>query len=401
MIMKRIIFILLAAVSILVFIIGIGLHIFINTQGKTILQHQIQKSLGRKATIQSLSVHFPVNLNIKKLDINGLSRVENIYIKPSLVGFMLGKIILNELIITRPVVYLERIADGKLSTPFLPPKISAFGAKQWMRSRTKIFSAVRNLKLVDGEIKYVDKKITQEGLAITLKDLNIDIQNIFVLPYSIITRFQLKGILYWSGDSQQQGSISFSGWTDLHKKAGQAELRIADIDAIYLYPYYDKFVSLEQTNIEKARLHFSSNMTADNNNLTAECHLELGQLVFKEKQPAEQQPRFDESKVSQILDIFKTSNDKILLDFVIKTRLDKPVFGLDNIRMAVDDRISRNHKNGVRPQDILKVPGKFVTSAVEGTTEISKAFVSGITALGLEIKKAFEAAFRREDKEAK
>ena len=78
----------------------------------------------------------------------------------------------------------------------------------------------------------------------------------------------------------------------------QAALKIKDIDAIYLYPYYSMWVDLEKARIEKAKLNFSADINGLNNNVNVECHLELTDMVRKPLEPGQRRkPRLRNSLI--------------------------------------------------------------------------------------------------------
>jgi len=179
----------------------------------------------------------------------------------------------------------------------------------------------------------------------------------------------------------------------------QATVKIADIDGISLYPYYAKWVDLERARIEKAKLNLVSNIKSVDNNLTAECHLELTDIVFKPRPEEEEQNKAQKIAVA-VLDIFKALNKgKIVFNFTIKTKMINPAFSLNNIKDAFEARLAEGRKNNHIAADIVRFPGRLVGGTVKSATDLSRALIDGVFSIGNKVKKAVEVAFKKEQEE--
>jgi len=187
---------------------------------------------------------------------------------------------------------------------------------------------------------------------------------------------------------------------DLIKQDMHASLEIKDIDGIYLYPYYRQWVDLKNSIIEKAKLNFTSNIQGVNNNITAQCHLELNDLVFKHADDNEQSFQRKEKMTNTVLGLFKSPQNTIVLDFTHKTKMDNPQFGFINIKGAVENKLA-SLRSPARPLvgDIFTLPVKVLQGIVVSTTDLSKAAIDGTFAVGNELKKSLAASFTREKKE--
>ena len=114
-----------------------------------------------------------------------------------------------------------------------------------------------------------------------------------------------------------------------------ASLKIENIDAIAFYPYYSTWVDLEKARIEKAKLNFSSKIRGKDNDISAQCHLELTDIVRKVRPPEEAQQKA-ERLTDAVLDMFKAMNQgKVVLDFTLHTKMDHPQFGFENIKSDI------------------------------------------------------------------
>ena len=176
----------------------------------------------------------------------------------------------------------------------------------------------------------------------------------------------------------------------------RASVNVKNIDGIYLYPYYANWVDLEKSRIQQAKLNFSSEITGRNNDIAADCHLELTDIVFRPKEEQEQEEKAHKI-ATVVLDLFKALDGKITLDFTVKTKMDRPMFGFENIRMAVEEKIAKSYKKE-KLGTILSFPTKLIESAVKGTTDITKAMIEGTLSVGKEIRKGAEQIFMEEHK---
>ncbi|MCX5668509.1 MAG: hypothetical protein NTX89_00065, partial [Candidatus Omnitrophica bacterium] len=93
-----------------------------------------------------------------------------------------------------------------------------------------------------------------------------------------------------------------------------------------------------------------------------------------------------------VLDMFKSMNQgKVVLDFVLHTKMDRPEFGFANIKSAFEGKLMQARSSaGLRPQDVLSWPGRWVRSGIKSGTDLSNAIIDGVFDLGNGIKKFFE-----------
>lgn len=387
--MKRLIKILLIIVVILAFLYGIT-HLFIVIKGKSILTKQLENSTKKKVSIAYLGIIPPLNLEVKNLEIQGLAKIDSISISPSILGLLIGRVALNNIKIVRPEFVYERVLSD---TAEAPP--TATPPTQPQR-KSPLRLIVKRINIKDGKINFIDRTVGQEGIKITVKDINFNLTNLYMFPRSVIANFELKGKIPWQ-EGQEEGKLEAEGWLNFFEKDMQATLKIEDIDGIYLYPYYSNWVDLEKARIEKAKLNFTSNIQGLNNDVTAQCRLELTDIVRKPRPPEEGQEKA-EKITDVVLDILKgLDQGKIVLNFTIKTKMDSPQFGFGDIKSAFEDKIAQGRKtNGFQPQDILMLPGKMIETTVKNATDISKAVIEGTVAIG---KAVIVDPFKKQKKE--
>lgn len=401
----------LRAIIVIFALVFVGAYIFIVFQGKAIITGQLETLLRRKVSINYAGLILPLNLEIKNLDIPGLAKVDYALISPSIPGLLSGKIVLNGVKLINPQLAYEKTQDkdnnrdsaeeisanvNTMTVASNPQLKSNLQPKSESKKSPYLRLIIKHLNIKDGRIDFVDRTLPGEGIKITLKDINFHLTNLYIYPRSAITHFALTGRIPWT-QGEEEGKIEAKGWVNLFKKDMQATVKIADIDGVYLYPYYSTWVDLENTRIESAKLNLTSNIKSVDNNLAAECHLELTDIVFKQRR--EEEGAGQPEKIAEaILGIFKALNQgKVIVNFTIKTKMTSPEFNFGYIKTAFEDRLREGMKySQMRNGDIIKFPVKVAGGTVKGAADLSRALIDGTFSIAKGLKEALQYAFKKE-----
>lgn len=404
--MKGVIKIIIAVFVILVLLFGAA-YVFVAIKGKALLTQKLEDALKREVNIGYLGLKLPLVLEIKDLDIAKLAKADYIYTTPSITGLLTGKIVLNEIKILKPEISWERNPTSEQKTQGNPSNIDTGRAlaqtKETLNSpKTENNQPpsiiIKHLEIEDGIVNFTDRTVSEPGLRITLKEISLTVNNLYLFPKSAITNFQLNAKILWQKDLEE-GTIDSSGWMNFYEKDMQARLQIQNIDGVYLYPYYSKWVDLENSRIQEAKLNFFSVIRGENNDVVAECQLELTDIKFRPR-PPDQLEHKAEKIATAVLGIFRAINQgRIILDFTIKTKMDKPEFKFESISSAVDKTISQAvQSDKVKIEDIAVLPGKFIEGVAKGTTGATKAIIEGSLSVGKSLTDAFLDALKRPEK---
>lgn len=374
---------LLIAVSLVAFLFA-TFYLFFILRGRALLTAKLKELTHRNVTVGALDIAPLFRVRVKGLFVEGLFKAEQITFTPSVIGFAAGKLAFYDITAVRPEFTYEKKAAGQGGKPLTVSP--SFDLKNLI---------VKRLHIRDGRFNFIDHTAGEQGIRLTVKDIQFTLNNSYLFPASLLCKFALKGRIPWQ-EGQQEGAIEADGWIDPIKKDMQAKLKINDIDGIYLYPYYSGWIDLEKTRIQKAKLNFTSLIQGLDNNVTAQCRLELTDIERAPK-PADAQEDKAGKIASAVLDFFRAMNQgKIVLDFTIRTKMDRPEFGLGNIRSAVKDKITEARKGrGNAVTTVLLVPARILESTVRGLADISRAVLDGSFAVGNEFKKAVEASFEK------
>ncbi len=376
---------------------------------------KLKSTFHKEVFVGSVKTRLPFDMIINDLEVKELFKIDEVFARGGMFDILGGNFILPELRIKKANVFIEKPpkaeSQDKSQNTTLPQESAT--DKNITRDalannvpttapQGEIFKLpdiiLKHLVVSDSTLNFTDRSAADSTIKLTFKDVNIEIENL-ELPVrtSKITYFELTGKIPWQNNGEE-GKIWFQGWVNFFKKDMRAELKIDDIDGIYLYPYYSNWVNLEKSRIQKAKLNFFSEIFGLNNDVTADCHLELARIEFKPR-PEDQPQEKAEKIATAVIDIFKAINEgKIVLDFKFKTKMDSPEFGLNNIiKVAVQDKISQARKNEpLNPGQILKMPAKLIESTISTATDLTKSVINGTMSVGKEIKRAIEDSFTKE-----
>jgi hypothetical protein len=391
--------ILVIAIIVLVVIFS-TFYFYLYFQGKALLIEQLENLTHKKVSVDYCVLTPLFQLKIRNLNIEGLVHVDYIFITPSMPGFLSGAIAFNVVRIIKPEFIFERFKKESAGTQ-TPVSAVASQVKPQEQpvGQQPVRLIIKRFKIKNGKIKFIDHTVGPNGIIIVVKDLDFNLSNLYVFPRSVVTNFELKGKIPWQNDSEE-GKIEAEGWINLFKKDMLANLRIMDIDGIALYPYYSNWVDLEKARIEKAKLNFVSNIHGLDNNVTAQCRLELTDIVRKPRSADESEEKA--AKItSAVLDIFKSLNQgKIVLDFTLRTKMNRPEFSFGDIKMAFENKLAEAKKGEhFKVEDVLAVPGGLLQGTVKGATSLTKAVIDGLFSVGNELKKGVEDSFKKEKKD--
>jgi len=404
------IFLKIITVAILLFfILFSAAYVFVAFKGKSLIINHLESVTHKKVSIGYFNLTLPFNLEIQNLNVEGVAKVDKVFISPSFLHLLIGNIALNNTTIIRPQAFFSRNppavteSSTTATTATAAPPVKTTVSPDIRKILNINFQLIlKRFTVQDGRVDFIDNTAAAGPIKITVKDINIIITNLCTFPTTAIANFSLKGNIPWQ-EGQTEGRIALEGWMNFAKRDMQATLKVQDIDGIYLYPYYSKWVDLEKARIEKAKLNFASNIQSLNNDLTANCHLELTDIVRKPR-TAEESKEKAEKIADAVLDILRAMNQgKIMLDFNIRTKMNNPQFGFGDITSAFEEKVAKvrsSSSSGLKPEYVLLLPEKVVEGGIRGATDITKAVIEGTFAVGNEFIKALRDSFRREPKEA-
>lgn len=377
------------------------MHLYVHLKGKAFLVKKLQDVFKREVTVRSLKVHSPFNIIVKKIEVKDLFKIEKAFVVGGAIDIFRKDFILFKLRLDGLEVNLATPRKAVAATPAesTPPAVAVTAASAPSIHFPFAQLYIKQLIINNGVFNFTDTNAAENGVKITVKDLNINVENInFPIRSSNIINFTLKGKMPWQ-EGSQEGKIEAEGWLNLFKKDMLATLKIEDIDGIYLYPYYSQWVDLEKSRIEKAKLQFSANLRSLNNDLSGECNLELTDVVFTPRPPEQEQEKAERIAVAVLGKLSEMDQGRYVLTFPIKTKMDRPEFNFELIRTAFEQKITQGRKEGVlnaQTQEVLMLPAKLLEGTFKGATNITKSVIVGTVNAGKEVANAVLGSFKKE-----
>jgi hypothetical protein len=321
---KFLIFILILILVVLLAIVGLTAYVLTNS--KTLLLSQIEKNLGVKARASSVRIALPDSLIVEDLVIGDKITCRRLTISPSLIGFLKGDVILNAIVIEKPVVRIVRNADDTMDYGITLPQKKATQPettsdealvlkKTGESKRTNFY--VEDIKVIDGRVEFTDNgTAAAETFVGRAVDLQIHMGRVSLLRLGRMN-FNAEGRLIGENEDTT-ARLKSLGWIDFLAKDMDGQLHLTDIDLTAFKAYYMKFFKKELTS---GLMLLTAVLKSEKNDLVVDGHIELGKIAFKKEAPApDATPDLSTIAFESVL----ATDGKIAFDFTIHTKLDQP-----------------------------------------------------------------------------
>jgi len=354
-------------------------YIFVAFFAKPVIEAQIEKQLGIEAEISSVSLTLPLAIEINNFILKDIAAIKKIRISPSIIGFLAGKIVLNNVSVIKPELTIERKKDGTFNIP----QIKQTGKSQVIAA---------GISIKDGRILVRDKKVSEEVFSFEVKNLNAYIRKASLLPYPLKIEYDISADIL-SRPGIENAVIAGKGWIDWTNKDMLGDLNISGIDAMLFAPYFRNFVAKPEQ-LGQAKASFGADLSAENNDLLVKCRLLINNLSAK-KETGEQaaEKSIAESLQTAALELLKTPADEIVIDFEIRTKLDRPRMDKMALKGAVFQPIIQ--KAIEKPEELKDTIEGLGEQIKEKIKNIDKEDMQELKEKGKEIEDAFKAIFKK------
>ncbi|MFH1190051.1 MAG: DUF748 domain-containing protein [Candidatus Omnitrophota bacterium] len=289
-------------------------------------------------------------------------------------------------VIRKPVLYIERAADGKTNlremTAFIqskdgsaPPEPKAAssepsGAAAGTAKASGAVKAPENFIVKDGKVIFLDRMISSNGYEIKIErveaNLGLKLDSSYTKPLQITTAG--SGIVNGREGETLTWDTKFDPTANELTMSNRFNVR--DVDITAFMPYIDKFSPLAiRSGYFSGLLIFDF----DNGNIGSTNEVALSNMSFEIKRGFEH-ARFLETTVPDLVKYFTSSSGDIIFDFKIKGRMSDPQFYLGPISkqavaaMAVD-KIAEALANAAKEQANPQNPAAGKQSDMEKAAE--------------------------------
>lgn len=300
-------------------------YLLIISKAKDYLANIIEEKTNAQASIGAVTVGFPLKLQLNNLRLfekaDATSKKEFFYaeriaIAPSVLSFFTRRFIIKELQVDYPRIELIKDINGSYNFSNILIKDDRTIKKNTAKANSRSLILL-GLSVRDGQVKYIDRSIAKEIVELIVDNIDIHISKLAFPFVSLKTNFSASGdIPAQSGYSN--GDFLMKGWIDVFKKDLDADIKLNNIDIRYVKPY---LMNLLASNIDSGAIFFYSKITAKDNDLIADCKLNIKDIEFI---TIPEELTLFGLYIGKITELIKDEQKELSVDFTIKTKLDAP-----------------------------------------------------------------------------
>lgn len=371
--MRKKILIVLLTIVIIVVSLHVSLFIFINLKGKAFIIQNIEKEFGEVATLESLTLKFPFNLEIKNFKCGDVSFKEaNIVL--GFCGPFQFRLAFDKIDIKGLYVKVRKSKRGIKIKPFLIPELaqdkeeSSAGQKAVPLDKPKVVVRkavplkIQRLHIEDGRIEFIDVG-HKKPIRIFVQDISVKIKNI-AFPELTKAHIDLLASLK-SETAVSKDSVSLSGWVDYFRKDMDVNLNLTSIDYALFSQYYPQFWKPKALSIKQAYLSLKSHLHSENNDLTIKNTLTLDEIEYIDD--GEESSRRNMAKT--IVALIQGEKDKASLNFTVKTKMVPLVLDLSSIQKSFINSVPMSP--GLVMQGVFGKTKRTVSGGVDSAKEVT------------------------------
>jgi len=344
--MKRVvkrILITISAIIIIVIILHIALFTFINMKGRDLIIGSLKDNFGLEATIDSLSLKFPFNLEVNNFKCEALSfkkgNVSLGFLNPFTRNIGLSKIYLDGLGL-KVVKDNDQISVSQFSKDGLKdkekvvlyqnnpdlnesnPETKSGVKEEKTKSKDKnFFITIGNLYLKNSRIE-VSYLIKNRPFNIIFSDLSLRVKG---FTYPNLSRFYVNldtALSSFSQESEKICKLGVMGWVDYNNKNMDVDIDINDFDYFTFSKFYPPFWRPNNLRLKEAILSFKSNLKSEENELAIDNLLTIEGVKFIEEESEVES--FQAKTLKTVISFLKGNKDKPTLHFKLITSMDSP-----------------------------------------------------------------------------
>lgn len=359
-------------VILLIVIITGSIALYMKFFGKQLIQDRLGELIGRKLEFESMSWDLSkAEVNFKGFTIPEEIDFENkTFLNAEKFSVILDKnkfdkekkIVINELIVEKAMLNIERNKKGKFNVSNLGSKKSKIQTKNSKNKASGIayaaesasnpvYNFVKNVKkltIKNSVINFKDYYIPNGPCSATLKDLSVNVssspdneKSSGSIPVQYNLSLKIEG-------KERDGALSVAGGAACYKTRVDTELNIdtEHIDIMQFLPYFEHLTPF----IFHEGVFSSNTKIACHNNMLNSLTTMVFHRLRLETDPDKENTEFLQVAVNKLEPYLTSGSGEIIFDFVIKGPVEKPSVGIGPkvktaIGMAVMDEVIRQLQN--------------------------------------------------------
>ncbi|MCP4652801.1 MAG: hypothetical protein GY858_05395 [Candidatus Omnitrophica bacterium] len=314
----------------------------VNSKGKEMIVKSVEKSLGVKPELESVSLKFPFHLEVKGFKVSDFS-VDEIRLAPDIIYLIIGRIALNKVYVNgfnmKVEVNKDILKKISLLSERLPQKIGFELIPSVYADSLAIpsikYLKVKSLDINNGSLEIVNVK-KGKSVSFKLTKMSAKLKN-FVYPELPKFYIDLNASLEGKGVSMEN-ALSARGWIDYRNKNMDMTINAKDIDYAAFSDYYSPNWKPDKIGLKEAIFVFYAKAEAKDNELVIDCVLTAERVSFVPEEQLEDATRMRNTKT--VLAILKGSGEKPVLPFRLKTTMDAPKFDMSSAKASLKGKVN-------------------------------------------------------------
>ncbi len=338
-----------------------------------LLKSELQRRIGKDFAVRDISIDLNgVNaeeIMLKKND-KLLFRADRLRLRADLLGALRKNFSVVHLAFERPRLLLEIDRKGEVVNPFAGEERKDHANDPGTAPPVSF----RKITVADGELSYVDNKITQPPHLTKIESINIESTDVSVPFRDAWSAYSLTAAI---PGAHATASLSVQGKTNLATYDTDARVRLRNLDITRFKPYFQKRGDVD---VSRGPLDVSMDVTVRNKMIRAPGKAVLRDLEFTTGKGVGN--AFMGVPRTLVVSLLKSGNGEIAFDFTLEGNISDPKF---NIRESFAKKLVAGLA-GKLGLGAVQAGKSVVDLGVKGVSEAGK----GISDVGKRIGKIFE-----------
>ncbi|GEM_PF-5170637 len=309
-----------------------SLIVLVRLHGKAFIEQRASLMLHRPVTVVDVRLIFPMVLDIKGFNVEGLLWVEEAQVRCDPMTFVGRSFHLSEVKLMNPVLTLHRSQDNQVIWAEHydegTPEPSTVKAQNTQPVSRKIKASIRSLIAENGQI-YFPSHLSDDELEVEFHNVLLTAKNVPLSGQSMDAGFDFSSVIV--GDN-----VPFAG--DHLKGSGRVNWPARNMDAVF------KVVN------PQGKIDVEVNLNSKHNDMMVRGHAKTRRMNLKAQEPA------SGSMEHLLLDAIESAGVEVGLDFSFPIKMDR--WELRNIDFSGNLSASDEGKTGPEKVEDLKNIGQ-------------------------------------------
>ena len=351
----------------LLMVLSIGIF-FLVKNANLILKHKLEQALGKDFSVQRIDLHWKsieaFDIAFNKPDGTPIFRADKLSLSLDLSGVLRKQYNLSELVLKNPYFLIEVNRAGKFVGPFSGP------GKGKKEIHVPVVS-INRIVIQNGSIDYRDGKVSRPPLVTKLRNIALDISDMSIPFSETPSPFDVNARIIGNSST---GTFSGSGRINLKNGDMDSKFAVRNLDITNFKSYFQK---RGDADITSGHLDLDVKANIKKGSIYAPGRAVLRDLDFRRTDSL--RDRFLGVPRTAVLNLIKTGDNAIAVDFVIEGDLKNP-------RFSLREKFLEKLTVGLAGKLGLSVTTIGKTIVVGGATQIEK----GVKGIGKEIEQIFK-----------